>query len=100
MIHPGRSRWPIDPQDGGFRNSASCGTFFRREITVELAEQGISVLLGPVGQVGDEVLDLLACSFAQGLGPAEVGGVCLDQIGVELVLADELAEAVRTLGPP
>ena len=41
---------------------------------------------------------MLACSFAQGLGPAEVGGVCLDQIGVELVLADELAEAVADLG--
>src|SRR2546425_205697 len=68
------------------------------QVAVELAEEGIPVFLGPVGQVRDEVPDLLAGSFAQGLGPAEVGGVGLDQIGVELMLADDLAQAVADSG--
>ena len=38
-------------------------------IAVELAEQGIAVFLGPVGQVGDEGFDLLAGGFAEGLVP-------------------------------
>ena len=46
----------------------------------------------------DEGLDLLAGGFAQTLGPAEVNGVGLDQIGIELMLADDLAEAVADSG--
>jgi hypothetical protein len=44
--------------------------------------------------VRDKRLYLLASSVAQGLDPAEVGGVGLDQIGIELMLADDLAAAV------
>jgi len=36
----------------------------------------------------------LAGSFAKGLGPAEIDGVGLDEVGIELMLADDLAEAV------
>ena len=50
--------------------------------------------------MGDEGFDLLSGGFAEGLGAAEVDGVGLDQVGVELVLADELAEAVADLGSP
>ena len=64
------------------------------EIAVELAEQGIAVFLSPVGQVGDEVFDLLASGLAQCLDAAEIGRVRLDQGGVELMLANQLAEAV------
>ena len=67
-------------------------------IAVELAEQGIAVFLGPVGQVGDEVFDLLTSRFAEGFGAAEIDGIGLDQVGIELVLADQLAEAVADLG--
>ena len=48
--------------------------------------------------MGDEVLNLLAGRLAQGLGPAEVDGVGLDQVGIELMLADDLAEAVADSG--
>jgi hypothetical protein len=48
--------------------------------------------------VGDKVLDLLARGFAEGLGAAEIDGVRLDEVGVELVLAEELAEEVADLG--
>jgi len=41
-----------------------------------------------------EVLDLLAGGITQGLDRAEVGGVGLDQVGIELMLADHLAEAI------
>jgi len=41
--------------------------------------------------VGHEAFDLLPGSFAEGLGAAEIDGVGLDEIGVKLVLADQLA---------
>jgi hypothetical protein len=44
--------------------------------------------------VYDERLNLLTGSIAKGLHSAEVGGVGLDQVGIELILADELAESV------
>ncbi len=67
-------------------------------IAVELAEQGVAVFLGPVGQVRDEAFDLFAGGFAEGFGAAEIDGVGLDEVGIELVLADQLAEAVANLG--
>jgi hypothetical protein len=51
---------------GGIRNNASCGTFLIVGIAVQLAEQGIAVFLGPIGQMGDEGFDLLASGFAKG----------------------------------
>src|SRR5439155_4015155 len=90
-------RWPTDLQDEGFRNSASCRTFFRREITVEPAEQGIAVFFSPVGEVCNEVLDLLTCGFAQSLDPAKISSIGLHQVGIELVLADDLAESIADL---
>ena len=83
---------------GATRSSASCCTFLIYGIAVELAEQGIAVFLGPVGQVGDEGFDLFAGGFAEGFGAAEIDGVGLDQVGIELVLADQLAEAVADFG--
>ena len=48
--------------------------------------------------MGDEAFDLLAGGFAEGLGAAEIDGVGLDEVGIELVLADQLAEAVADFG--
>ena len=48
--------------------------------------------------MGDKAFDLLAGGFAEGLGAAELDGVGLDQVGIELMLADELAEAVADFG--
>ena len=67
-------------------------------IAVELAEQGVAVFLGPVGQVRDKTFDLFAGGLAEGFGAAEIDGVGLDEVGIELVLADQLTEAVANLG--
>ncbi len=48
--------------------------------------------------MNDESFNSLAGRFAQGLGSAEIDGVGLDAVGIELVLADHLAEAVADLG--
>jgi hypothetical protein len=48
--------------------------------------------------VGHEAFDLLTGGFAEGLGTAEIDGVGLDEVRIELVLADELAESVADLG--
>src|SRR5205823_13035174 len=95
IIRQARSRSPTDPRDGGFRNSASCRTSFGWQIAVELAEQGISIFFGPIRQVRNEVLNLLSGGFPQGLGAAEVRRIGLHQDGIELMLADDLAEADR-----
>jgi len=59
-----------------------------------LAEQRIPVFFSPISKVDDEILNLLACGFTQGLHPTEISRVGLNQGGVELVLANELAEAI------
>ena len=62
-----------------------------------MAEQGIAVFLGPVGQVGDEAFHLLTGGLPKGLGAAVVDRIGLDQAGIELVLTDQLAEAIAQL---
>ncbi|MGO9648116.1 MAG: hypothetical protein ACLPOO_08675 [Terriglobales bacterium] len=63
-----------------------------------MAEQSVAVFLGPVGQVGDEGFDLFPRGLAQGLDPTEIGCIGLDQGGVELMLANQLAETIADLG--
>jgi hypothetical protein len=92
-----QSEWPTYRPGEETRNSASCRTFLAPQIAVELAEQRIAVFLGSVGQVRYEAFDLLAGGFAESLGAAEIDGVGLHQVGVELVLADQLTEAVADL---
>lgn len=48
----------------------------------------------PFGEALDEVLDLLATGLSERLGAAVVDGVGLDEFGIELVLADDLAGPV------
>jgi len=67
---------------------------FQAQITVELAEQRVAVFLCPLGEVLDEILDLFARGFPKRFHRAEVGRVGFDQIGIELMLADDLAEAI------
>ena len=59
-----------------------------------MAEQGIAILLGPVGEVLDEVLDPFTGGLPKCFHPAEVSRVRLDEVRIELVLANELAEAI------
>ncbi len=46
----------------------------------------------------DEVLYLFPAGLSERLRAAEVDGVGLDQFGVELVLADDLAQTVADFG--
>ena len=63
-------------------------------IAVELAEQSVPIFFSPVGQVCDEVFDLLPRRLAKRLHATEIGCVGLDQVWIELMLADDLAKAV------
>src|SRR5712692_11535489 len=63
-----------------------------------MAHQPVSVLGGPLGQVVDESLDQVAAGFAQHSRSAVVSGVEFDLGGVELMLADELTEAIAEPG--
>jgi len=93
-VRPGFGRQRSDRPHASLRSGVSSCTRFLAEIAVELAEQGIAVFLGPIGQVRDEVLHLLAGSFAQALDAAEVRRVGLDQSGIELMLANQLAQTI------
>ena len=64
------------------------------QIAVELANQGVLVLGGPVGDVVNEVFDLLPAGLFEGLYPAEIDSVRLNQDRIELMLPDKLAKAV------
>ena len=44
-----------------------------------------------------KAFDLFAGGLAEAFGAAEVDGVGLHEVGIELVLADQLAEAVANL---
>jgi hypothetical protein len=67
-------------------------------VAVELAEQSIPVFRGPVAQLLDEVLNLLATGISESLGTAEVNGIGLYEFSVEFVLSDNLAKSVPDLG--
>src|SRR5438876_9831269 len=47
--------------------------------------------------MSNEVLDLLACGFAQSLDPTKISSIGLHQVGIELVLPDDLAQAIADL---
>jgi len=71
----------------------------RLRIVVELAEQRIAVLRGPVGQLQDEVLNLFPAGLSERLGAAEVDGVGLYQFGSSLCWRMIWHRRSRTLGP-
>src|SRR5207249_8755920 len=98
IIRQARSRWPTDPRDGGFRSSVSCCTSIGWQIAVELAEQGIPIFFGPVSEMSNEVFDLLSGGFAQSFDCAKIRRIGLHQIGIELMPADDLAQAIADFG--
>src|SRR5579864_1859717 len=83
-----------DRRRAGLRSGVSCGTVFLDGIAVELTEQGIAIFVGPIGQVCDKILDLFARCFPKRFHAAEISGIKFDQIRIELMLADDLAESV------
>ena len=59
-----------------------------------MAEKGRTVFRGPFGQMSDEGFDLLSGGIVKGRSPAIIGGISFDQSGIELVLANQKAEAI------
>src|SRR5664279_4369218 len=68
-----------------------------RCIAVELTEQAITVLVRRLGKLLNEAFHLLASSVFEGFRAAEIDGIGFHQLGIELVLADDLAEPVADL---
>ncbi len=63
-------------------------------IGIEFADQAIAVFLRGRCQMRDERLDEIPLGLLERWRAAEVGGVRLNQRGIEVVLADQEAEAV------
>ena len=63
-------------------------------IAIELADQPVAIFGGALGQIVDEGFDLISAGISQGGGAAVVGGIGLHEASIELVLADQQAEAV------
>src|SRR4051794_23442482 len=83
-----------DQPHAGLQSGVSCGTFVLSEITIELAAECVAVFVSPIGKMINEILYLISRSVAQGLRAAKVGRVALHEVGIELMLADELAKTI------
>jgi len=57
------------------------------------------VLLGRIGELLDKAFDLLASGVFEGFGAAEIDGIGSYQLGIELVLANDLTEPIANLVP-
>src|SRR5260370_4962616 len=58
-------------------------------IGIEPANQHVPVFLCACGQVRNKGLDQIAVRFFQGWRAAKIGGVCLNEGGIEIALADQ-----------
>src|SRR5689334_6049877 len=63
-------------------------------IAVELAKKGRAIFGGPIAQVRNEVFNLLSGGIPQVRSTAGIGGIGFHEIGIELMLADQNAEAI------
>ena len=59
-----------------------------------MADQSVAIFGGAQGQIVDEGFDLISAGISQGGGAAVVCGIGLHEASIELVLADQKAEAV------
>src|ERR1035441_9488432 len=68
-----------------------------RCVAVEVTQQSTTILLGRLSKLLHEVFDLLTSGVFECFGAAEINGIGFHQLGIELVLADDLAEPVTDL---
>src|SRR3954447_19703015 len=83
-----------DQPHASLQSDVSCGTFVLPNITIELTAECVAIFVSPIGKMIDETLNLISRSVAQRLHAAKIGGVRLDEVGIELMLADDLAETI------
>jgi len=67
-------------------------------VGVQFADQSSSVLFGSGREMGDEGLDQFPAGVAENFGAAEICRVSLDEIRIEVVLADQKAELIPEPG--
>src|SRR3984893_11267114 len=71
----------------------SWGHLLRFGIAVELADQPVAIFGGALGQIVDEGFDLISAGIPQGGRSAVVGCIGLHEASIELMLANQQAEA-------
>ncbi len=67
---------------------------YRLRVGIEPADQHVPVFFCACCKVRNKGLDQISIRFLQGWGTAEIGGVRLDESGVEIVLADQETELI------
>jgi hypothetical protein len=67
-------------------------------VTIQFAKESITILGGGFRQVIDKGLDPIPAGIPKDGGPAEIGGVTLDETGIELVLTDQEAKPIAKTG--
>ena len=75
-------------------SDVSCLNLHRLRIGIQSADQHVPVLFCACGYVRDKGLDQISIGFLQGWSTAEIGGVCLNERGIEIVLANEQTELI------
>lgn len=66
----------------------------RLGIAVEFGKKASVVFAGPFSEVIDEGFDHIPAGASQLFGSAELSGIALHEMGIELVLADQEAQAI------
>ena len=67
---------------------------YRLRVGIESADQHVPVLFCACGYVRDKGLDQISIGFLQGWSTAEIGGVCLNERGIEIVPANQQTELI------
>jgi hypothetical protein len=70
------------------------GSLLRFGIAVKLADQAVAILSGAFGEIVDEIFDEIPAGFPECGGAAVIGCIGLHEARIEVVLANEQAEAV------
>src|ERR1017187_3709511 len=89
----GRIRWR--PRlDAGQEYDASLRYLLHLRITVQFADEPVAIFRRPLSQIVDECLDQITAGTSQCFGPAEISGITLYERGIQLIFADQQAEAI------
>ena len=75
-------------------SDVSCLYLHRLRVGIEPANQHVPVFFRACCQVRNKGLDQISIRFFYGGRATEIGGVCFDESGIEIVLADQQAKLI------
>src|ERR1700730_8696806 len=93
-IHPNRLRNLGALNPGRESDVSLLALRYRLRIGIKSADQHVPVFFCACREVRNKGLHQIAIRFFQGWRATEIGGVCLNESGIEIVLADQQTELI------